>query len=715
MISGPTGLFIMHLPLFNRKKQDKYFLSIVISEGTVASALWGVGSGGPKVLKTSSAVVWNSDAESSLIEASDVALEELGSQANTVKDVLLGLPEQWAQHQSIANDKKHLLKKLTDQLNLKSVGFVITQEAIAALFRDREHTGCNALLVYVSQKNVYLLSILHGKASQSVHVGRSDSLVNDIIEGCARGSLSSLPARILLASQDLTEAEMTATHHELESHVWDEKLFVHTPRVDTVSAHLILEAVSVAGGKEVARALGILDEKNQSETIVAPQEKSSPDKKSDAFGFTPVDQNEEAQETDEDGEDGSEEEVDEERDPDAPLDFGIDKPLARRFPIPPRITVIALVVLVLIFALFGTVYAGIRALAQTNISVVIKTEPVSFDTTMTIDANASHTDPENNILKAELRTKEVTDTGDAITTGSKLIGDKAVGSVVIYNRTTVGDKTFKAGTVLKLDDKTQFTLDADITVPVGTADNEYVGKASGKVTAAAIGAESNIDQGVELTVGGFDKASFVAKTEAKFTGGSSRTIQVVSEDDQKKLGDKLYAQLKEKALAAFNQESQPHEHIILSDKVTVTKRQFSDDIGKEVKSFTLTMTVNATAIVYTNDDISAFATQKLASQIPAGSQLKSDRTVIEVTNSETVSDTKTVVAAKISSVIIPAFDEDQIAAVLAGNSVEEARTFLDSQHAIGSYELTFSPGFASGMLQRLPTQTNRIHIESTVE
>src|SRR5258708_15524167 len=248
----------MLLPLFSRKAPSKQLLSLVISEGTVAAALWSVSEGGPKVLKTSAPVIWNSDAESSLVEASDVALEDLGSQANTTKDVLLGLPEHWAQNQSIAPDKKHMLKKLTDQLNLKSVGFVITQEAIAALFRDQEHTGCNALLVFVSQKNVYLLSILHGKASESINVGRSDSLVKDIVEGAARGSLNSLPARILLASQDLTEVEMTASEHELQAQVWDEKLFAHVPRIDIVSSHIVLEAVSVAGGKEVARALGIL-------------------------------------------------------------------------------------------------------------------------------------------------------------------------------------------------------------------------------------------------------------------------------------------------------------------------------------------------------------------------------------------------------------------------------------------------------------------------
>lgn len=705
------------LSFFSRKTTEKNFLSLVVSEGTVSAALWSVGGVGPKVIKYSSAVAWNSEAESSLVEASDVALEELGTQANSVKEVLLGLPEDWAQNQSIASDKKHTLKKLTDQLNLKSVGFVITQEAIAALYRDREHTGCNALLVYVSQKTVYLLNILHGKASDPTKVGRSESLVKDVIEGCARGSWQALPARILLASQDFSEAEMMAAQQDLQNTSWEEKLFVHPPRVDIVPPHSILDAVSLSGGREVARALGILKEENGETPPKQKEEKTQP-----AFGFKPVehkgqendgDDDDEEQEDDEDANEN--EEGDEEAAGDKVLDVGIQKPPRSRLPGKKLLVFFFLVLLLAFGSVFG-VYSVIAYTYRAKLAVTIKTEPVSFDSTMTVDANASQTDPTNNILKATLRTKDVSDTSEAMTTGTKIIGDKATGSIVIYNRTTVGDKTFKAGTIVKLDDKVQFSLDSDITVPMGTKDSSppYQGTAVAKVTATNIGAESNIDKATELSIGGFDKASFVALTNDKFAGGSSRNIQVVSDADQKKLGDTLYAQLKQKALAAFNQESNPNEHVILSDKVSVTKKQYSDDIGKEVKSFTLTMTVTATAIVYTNDDIAAFATQKLASQIPAGAVLKSDQTVVEVNGQQAVSDSKTIVKAKISSFIIPGFDSGQIAKVLAGKSREEAINFLQSQHAIASYTLDFQPAFAAKLMGRLPSG-EKISITTTVQ
>lgn len=700
------------LSFLNRKQPEKLFLSLVISEGTVAASLWKASSSGQSVLEHADPIEWNMEAPQSLIDASDVALEHLSPQVNTVKEVLLGLPESWAVGQSIASDKKKLLADLSKQLNLKSVGFVIIPEAIAALFRDREKTGLNALLVFVTQKTVQLLPLVHGQAETGAKVGRSDSLVKDIVEASARGDYKSLPGRMLLASQDLSEAEMTSAQQELGAAEWKEHLFLQRPRVDLVPPQMILDAVSLAGGKEVALALGIL---KGGKTDEAQEDKPEEPSKNQEFGFKPV--GEGGQDDEEDGTDEEQDEKEgdaEDEESDGKVEMGIlEPPPARR--IPKVILIIGAILIGLLLVTAVSAFA-IMAAAKANIAVIIKSQPVTLDTTLTIDANASETNAEANILKATQRTKDVTDTSEALTTGSKTIGDKAKGEVTIFNLTPAGEKSFKAGTVLKLDDKVQFTTDADVTVPArGDANSNYApGSVKVNVTAATFGAESNIAGNTELTIGGYDKASFVAKANAAFTGGTSRNVQVVSELDQKKLSDALFADLKQKALAAFNSEVSPNEHVSLSDKVEVTKKQFSDDIGKEVKSFTLTMTVTATAIVYTNEDISTFATAKLASQILPGAVLKADRTSIEIKDQKPVSDTKTLVNATISSVIIPAFEADQISRVLAGKSLDDARAFLDSQDAVYSYEITFSPALAGGLLQNLPSQ-DKIIVESRVE
>lgn len=682
------------LSFFSRKSPDKLFLSLVISEGTVAGALWKASSEEQNVLQYSRPVPWDSEAENSLIDSSDVALDELGTQVNSVKEVLLGLPESWATGLTIAAEKKSLLKKLADQLNLKSVGFVIVPEAITALFREREKAGLNALLIFVSEKTVQLLPILHGQSGTQAKVGRSDSLVKDIIEGCARGNYSSLPGRILLASQDLTEAQMTSSQQELQATEWKDKLFLHHPRVDLVPPQMILDAVSLSGGKEVALALGI-SKAHQEATETEIEE----DSQSQAFDFKPIEEEKTIEKETPVTEESHEK-----------LDVGGLMPSKRKFPK-------ALMLVILAFFLFagivGAAYFGLATAARAEVFVLVKTKSVSFDSTLTIDANASESNPEANILKATKRTKEVTDTSEALTTGSKIIGDKAKGAVTIYNRTTVGSKIFLAGTILKLDEKVQFTLDADVTVPIGTPDNGLVGKASAKVTAVNFGAESNIDKGVQLSIGGFDQSSFYALTEDKFAGGTSRTVQVVSEADQKKLADALYARLKQQALASFNSEISPEENVVLSDVATVTKKQFSDDIGKEVKSFTLTMTVAASAIVYSNQDISVFATAKLASQIPQGAVLQADKTVIEIKEQKNISDSKSLIRATISSVIIPAFDEEKISQLLSGKTLEDAYGFLDSHEGIASYKVAFKPSFAGNVLGKFPSQSKNIKVTVT--
>ncbi len=690
------------LSFLNRKQPEKLFLSLVISEGSVAAGLWKASGSGQSVLEHAAPVEWNPEATQSLIDASDVALEHLSPQVNTVKEVLLGLPESWAVGQSIASDKKKLLQDLSKQLNLKSVGFVIIPEAIAALFRDRERAGLNALLVFVSEKTVQLLPIIHGRAEESAKVGRSESLTKDIIEACARGEYKAMPGRILLASQDLGDSQLAFAQQELQATEWKDKLFVQHPRVDLVPPEMILDAVSLAGGKEVAVALGILKGGKAEE----PKEDDAPEQESEGFGFKQVNDQEEDQEEVADSEDEESE--------DGKVDVGLmDEPQSRRIP---KIALILIGLLVGLVVLASAAYFGIQSTAKASVKVGIKSQPVTLDTTLTIDASASETNAEANILKATQRTKEVSDTSEALTTGTKTIGDKAKGQATIFNLTPAGEKIFKAGTVLKLDDKVQFTLDADATVPArGDVSSNYApGSVTVNVTASNFGAESNIAANTELTIGGYDKASFVAKTNAAFTGGTSRNVQIVSETDQKRLSDSLFAQLKQKALASFNSEVNPNEHVSLSDKVTVTKKQFSDDIGKEVKSFTLTMTVTATAIVYTNEDISSFATAKLASQIPPGSVLKADRTSIEIKDQQPVSESKTMVNATITSVIIPPFEAGQISQVLAGKSLEDAKAFLDSQDAVASYEINFSPQFAQALLGRFPAQS-KITVESSVE
>lgn len=682
----------MNLPFLNRKTPEKLFISLVISESTVAASLWSASAKGQEILQVSEPVAWDEEAESSLADSSDAAMETLGTQVNFVKEVLLGLPESWATGQTIVADKKSLLQRLTKDLNLKSVGFVITSEAIAARFREKEKTGLNALLIFVSSKTVQLMPLVHGQAQETVKVGRSDSLIKDVLEGCARGNFTSLPGRILLASQDLTEVQLTGAQQEMEATEWKDKLFLHHPRVDLVPPQMILEAVSLAGGKEVAAALGIL--KTKTETRIDEEEEADEkDDKSD-FGFKPV----VPEQLPHSGE---------------RVDLGeIETPLpSRNVKLP---IIVAFVVLLLLTAGLMGSYFGLKYFSKVLVDVVIKTQPVSFNSTLTIDANASETNAEAGILKATLRTKEVSGTADAIATGTKVIGDKAKGMVTIYNRTVVGDKTFPAGTILKLDDKVQFSLDANVTVPVGTIDNQYVGKATVAVTAVNIGAESNIANAIELTVGGFDKASFVATTNGAFTGGSSRNVQVVSDADQKKLADTLLAQLKQQALGSFTTEVGADEHVALSQNVSVTKKQFSDDIGKEVKSFTLSMSVSANAIVYTNADIASYASLKLASQIPPGATLQSDKTVVEIKDQKNVSDSKIIVNATISSEIVPAFEVGQITKVLAGKTIMDAKAFLDASQSVASYKIIFTPSFADKILTSMP-QAEHIIIKTTVE
>lgn len=693
----------MYLPLFNRPSK-RNFLSLVITEGTVTAALWEASSIGVNVLKISETVPWQNEVESGLVDATDVALEQLGSQANSVKEVLLGLPTDWAKDQSIATERKHLLKELTQQFNLKSVGFVVTLESIIAYFREKEGASSNGLVCFLDKAQVHLVTMIRGSAGEVFKVARSASLADDINEAVTAKKLTNLTPRILLASFDLEAAELQALQQQVYAKNWDQSIFVQPPKVEMLSRQNVVEAVSICGGKEVAKSLGILKEEavGQDKLDVSPVPAVPPTSTSDSFGFKPV-------------QPGGE---------DKPELIAVDLPLSEEkveLPVAEPVERLAgvksvglklIIVLAVVLLAAGGLFLAARQLASATLTVTRKTETVDLQQNMTLDASVAASDPANNILQATLKTGQVSDSMEGPTTGSKLIGDKSKGSVTIYNRTN-GAKLFKAGTVLQYTSSIKFTMDSDVMVASGSAENDYVGKGSVKVTAQNIGAESNIDKGVELTVVPFDKSAYVAKTDDVTVGGNSRKVQTVSDADQKQLVDALTTKLKEEASTTLSQGLDPTQHVIVSDKINITNKSFSADIGAEAKTVSVTITADASAIVYSNNELAQFALAKLSSQVPPGAVVQPDKTTIEVLQQTPIDANKTAINAKISAAVVAPVDSVQLAKLLAGKSVNDAKSFLSSQQTIASYDLVLAPSWLRPLINKLPDDAGRIHITST--
>src|SRR4030043_2078581 len=80
----------------------------------------------------------------------------------------------------------------------------------------------------------------------------------------------------------------------------------------------------------------------------------------------------------------------------------------------------------------------------------------------------------------------------------------------------------------------------------GSASSPSTTKA--QVTAEDIGAQYNLAGGETFSVSNYPRGELEAKNDSAFSGGSSREISAVSQDDQDKLEKDLEKELEEKAI-----------------------------------------------------------------------------------------------------------------------------------------------------------------------
>lgn len=164
----------MDLPnIFGAKKpQQQKFLALDIGDEAITAGLWTVDGGQIKLLKNSSSIEWKDENTTDAAEAADVALEELGKEADNINQVVLGLPGSWLDEHAIVPARRTLLKTLNEQLALKPLGFVVNAEALTQYLKELEGGPITAVLIAFTTANLHISVVKAGKISKSDCGGR---------------------------------------------------------------------------------------------------------------------------------------------------------------------------------------------------------------------------------------------------------------------------------------------------------------------------------------------------------------------------------------------------------------------------------------------------------------------------------------------------------------------------------------------------------------
>lgn len=700
----------MQLPFLKKKTEAKreYLFALEVSHSVVKSAIWTVANNHPQAVSVSSCFSWDDASDDSLIEAADQALTEASLHLDHAgkiqpEKVIFGLPSDWiTSEEKIVPEKLPILKKLTTKLSLTAIGFVVTQEAIVRFIHSQEGVPTTAILVGVRPHIIELSLVKLGKILGTHIIKRGEGIAEDVIEGLSRfPHQDMLPSRILLydSSLDLNEIKQQLLSHQWLSH--HTKLpFLHFPKVEILPEDHTVKAIALSGGSEVAVSLGLMSEPAASSEVIetlsvstSPEQAtgplSGPDTPNDTLGFV----EHEIQEVEE-----------------------VPEVVKSRLTMPqmslPRFSAspIIIIVVLLVLAIGSSVALWFLPTAHVIVAIEPKKTEVAFDLIVDPKGNATASSiPKipGEIIETVASSQKTTDA-----TGSKLVGDRAKGEVTMINGTTA-TRSFPAGTVIISPNGLKFTLDAAVSIASasGTADpNSYQpGKSNVKITAEAIGTDSNISAGTSFRVGTFSTLDYVAKNDAALSGGSSRQAKAISKTDIDSLKSSLTDTLRTQAQEDLEDKLEDGQQIILETiTLTTTSEKFNHKEGDVADTVSLDLSVKASAVSISSDDLDSVVREQLNPKIPEGFTATDSISPHFVFKS--VKDGVTNLTTTVEAGLIPVYETENIIKNLVGKSSPTAQAYLTSLPQVKDVQMTFTPP-APGFLITMPHVAKNIKLE----
>jgi hypothetical protein len=331
-----------------------------------------------------------------------------------------------------------------------------------------------------------------------------------------------------------------------------------------------------------------------------------------------------------------------------------------------------------------------------------KNQSVTFST-------SSSTDIKNNVLAAEFVSVSENGTDSTSATGTNDVGDKAKGTVTIFSQLS-DSQTLPKGTVIKSPNGLGFTLDSALTinsVSSHSADQSVnPSTADISVTASDIGKASNLPSGTEFTISGFATTDLVGKNDNPFSGGTSKTVTVISKDDIAKLLTDLPKKLEDKAKNDITGKLSSDKTLLpgfVSENVD--KQNFDKNAGDQASQVTLTGTVSYQGVSYNKNDVISLALNLFNAK---DITINKDNLNVNVKDMKT-KDKEVDVNLNIQALLLPKVDDGTLTGQIAGQSVSKAQSILSGLSHVSGVTISISPSIPF-LPKNLPRNLKNIKI-----
>ena len=676
------------------------------------------------------------------ISASESSLPENIQTQKTI----FGVKESWTDNDQIKKEYLAKLKKVSEELGLIPIGFLVISQAISHLLQKEEGVPVSAILVEINKKSVTVTLLRAGKSIETKSSDIHDSIpftVDTLLKHFNVPEI--LPSRIIIfnGEEDLSQ--------EFISHTWSKSLpFLHLPQITNLPVEF--DAKAVLFGAATQMGFEVLEEdmsREQNlqlkplEEIQAADEKSfekpmlSKNLGAQNFGFAKdVDVAKMEFQEPVENQPASEEEIIppvEENEMYAiskfPNRFGgilmfskntliaikdllftvvrkinIKKILTYAFG---KLTIVIPVILFFFVALIACYFLFEKA------TIMITVDPkISEQTKSVIFSTAQATNSNNNTIKGEFASISEDGSTSTAATGKKDVGTYAKGKVTIFN-SLAQSKTLTEGTILKSPQGLEFAFDSEVTINAvasHSADETVTPeKVTVNVTANQLGKESNLPSGTKFSVDSFDTSDLIAKNDDPFSGGTKKEVTVVSKNDSIKLEGNLIEQLENKAKEDL-QKQLAQNKILLPTFISesLTKQSLDAKVGDEANQLTLTGTVEYQGISYDKNDLITFIKSLLAKNIPSNQEINYNnvKTTVDIKNKN---DEEINANLNIKALLLPKIDQNKLIKDIKGKSFEVSQDLITKLPQIADVNIKLSPDIPF-LPKNLPAKEGNIKI-----
>jgi len=648
-----------------------------------------------------------------LIESFDKAIgiaeNKLPENAD-LRKTIFGVKQDWVEEEKIKKDYLIKLKKISEELDLEPIGFIVFTESLSHLISQKQDAPLSGILVEVEKETLTLSILRAGKIieSKTDTIKQSEAVtVDNLLQQIT--DIEILPSKLLI-SETFRKKNLKK---QFEDHEWSKTLpFLHEPQIQILPSGFDLQAIAVGTATQLGLVLNevelvpenlsnhtpVVDEQNH----ISSEQEDGEFKTPEAFGFV--------HNKDIDSVPTKTYTIEEiSNDQNGSLSSENRPPLAillRHLPTKkevmefmeqlrdklPTITgkstmiIVPAVVLLLI-----TIIVMYMLTVKANISIALTPKPISEEKQIIISPKQD-TNFTKNILHGSV--VQVSEDGSASTTptGKKDVGEKAKGTVTLFNNDSTSH-TISVGTTITSETNITFTLDSTVTVASQSGDaftEKVPGKTDVAVTATVLGPDGNLPSGTKFTISGI--STVAAKNTNAFSGGSKKTVTVVSDQDLAKLLSDLPNQLEQKGKEDLSHQTTGGTSILPNiTNTTISKKTFSKKSGDEATSVMLTGTVSFQSISYDKNDITGYAQYILKDKVTDKNKLSKDSVKVDI-NAVTLDKKQNAQAtASIQAATIPILDSSVIIASIKGKSFSSAQSILQQIPQFQSADMSLSP------------------------